>query len=302
MNAFRERLQSSNQRPLLLDGATGTELNRRGVATTLPLWSTIALLEAPDVLRQVHADYVSAGAEVITANTFRVHARNLASAGLADRAGALARQAVEIAREAANGKAFVAGSQPPLEDCYEPELVPDDEALAREHGQSAEHLAAAGVDVILVETHNTIREAVAAARAAIATELPAMVSFICGSDGRLLSGEAVAEAASAVLPLSPDALLINCTPTPTLLRPLEPLVHAVREAGVAVPVGAFGNIGYTDPVHGWINTDAQDAERYAEYAREWLAAGARILGGCCGTTPAHIARLRELLDVQYGQR
>src|SRR5574342_1176370 len=102
-------------RPLLLDGATGTELNRRGVNTDLPLWSARALLEAPDVLGQIHLDYVRAGAELITANTFRTHRRSLARAGLGDEAERLTRLAVSLARDAVRaaqpGRAcFVAGS------------------------------------------------------------------------------------------------------------------------------------------------------------------------------------------------
>ena len=174
-------------RPILLDGATGTELNRRGVNTDLPLWSARALLEAPDVLRQIHADYVRAGAELLTADTFRTHRRSLARGGQADRAAELTRLAVSLAREAAalaapGRECFVAGSQAPLEDCYSPELVPPQADCEREHAELAGHLAAAGVDLILVETMNTIREAVAAVRAARATGLPVLASFVCRSD------------------------------------------------------------------------------------------------------------------------
>jgi len=186
---LRERL--TNPRPILLDGATGTELNRRGVSTELPLWSTRALLDAPQTLLEVHRDYVNAGAEILTANTFRTYRRNLEPAGLGDRAAKLTTQAVEIARDAANGRAWVVGSQPPLEDCYSPELTPDDDALWREHAEMSRNLASAGVDGILVETQHTIREAVAATNAATETGLPLMVSFVCGNDGRLLSGESL---------------------------------------------------------------------------------------------------------------
>src|SRR2546428_12540751 len=87
-------------RPTLLDGPPGPELNRRGVNTDLPLWSARALLAAPEVLRQIHIDYVRAGAELVTANTFRTHRRSLARGGLGERAAALTRQAVHLARAA----------------------------------------------------------------------------------------------------------------------------------------------------------------------------------------------------------
>lgn len=295
MQPFALRL--AHERPLVLDGATGSELHRRGVDTALPLWSAAALLAPRDsgsglqspgtVLHAIHTDYVNAGAELITANTFRCHARNLAHAGLADQAGELTRRAVQWARDAAAGRAYVAGSQAPLEDCYRPDLVPGDDALGREHAEMARHLADAGVDVILVETQNTVRESAAAARAAQTTGLPLLVSFVCGVDGRLLSGETLAEAVAAVLPAGPLALLINCTPAESTLAALLEL----RRAAPDVPCGAYANIGHPDPVQGWINTDAQQPDVYAALAEQWLAHGANLVGGCCGTGPAHIAAI-----------
>jgi S-methylmethionine-dependent homocysteine/selenocysteine methylase len=292
MRPFRERL--AEQRPMLLDGATGTELNRRGVDTAVPLWSAAALLRSPEVVRQIHADYVAAGAEVITANTFRTHERNLRAGGLPEprkAAAELTAQAVALARSAVGGSVWIAGSQAPLEDCYSPHLVPDDATLPREHRQMAEDLAAAGVDLILAETHNTIREAVAATRAATATGLPVLVSFVCGTDGKLLSREPLADAARAVLSLRPDAVLVNCAPP----RVMEALLHELRRQCGDTPVGCYANIGEADEVQGWRNA-AEDPALYAGFARAWLAAGARVIGGCCGTTPAHVAQLRQLIE------
>ncbi|HID20937.1 MAG TPA: homocysteine S-methyltransferase family protein, partial [Planctomycetaceae bacterium] len=189
------------------------------------------------------------------------------------------------------GCAFVLGSQAPLEDCYAPDLVPDDGTLAREHAAMAANLAAAGVDGVLVETHNTIREAVAAVRAAAGAGLLTLVSFVCGRDGRLLSGETITHAAQAVFPFRPAAVLINCTPAPSTVAPLRELHRAVGD----LPVGAYANVGEHDPERGWIPTDAVFPERYAEYAAQWRQAGATLIGGCCGTTPEHIRCLRELL-------
>lgn len=285
-----------NARPLLLDGASGTELHRRGVATQLPLWSAAAIESAPQQLLQIHADYVAAGAEVITANTFRTHARTLQAAGIASPRRVAAdwtNQAVQLARQAADGRAWVVGSQAPLEDCYSPQLVPDDEALRREHGWMAEQLAGADVDAILVETHNTVREAVAAARAAAGTGLPTWVGLVCGVDGRMLSGETVSQAAEAIMDVCvPAALLVNCCPAPNVLAPLEELA---AEAG-SIPIGAYANIGRPDATDGWVNTDAEDPNSYASYAGQWLDAGAQLIGGCCGTTPGHIQVLAELID------
>ena len=289
MRSFRDRL--ARPEPLLLDGATGTELNRRGVDTALPLWSAAALWEAPDVLRQIHRDYVEAGAELVTANTFRTHPRSLAAGGRRGQGPELTARAVQIAREACGDRAWVAGSQAPLEDCYSPELVPDDKALAREHELMSAQLAEAGVDVILVETQHTIREALAAATAATATGLPVLIGFVCDRDGKLLSGESLATAALAVLPLEPAGLLVNCTPTPTVGAALSGL----SQVAAGLTIGAYGNIGEPDPVQGWRSTDAADPRVYSRYARSWLDHGAMLVGGCCGTTPEHIRQLASTI-------
>ena len=156
----------------------------------------------------------------------------------------------------------------------------------------SENLVAAGVDLILVETQPTVREAVAAARAAASTGLPFIVSFVCGTDRWLLSGEPLQDAANAVLEFQPSAVLVNCAPA----RSIAALLRELSATCGTLPIGAYANIGEPDAVQGWRNTDAEDPERYARYAAGWLAAGARMIGGCCGTTPEHIRALTSLLD------
>jgi S-methylmethionine-dependent homocysteine/selenocysteine methylase len=274
---------------LLLDGATGTELNRRGVDTGLPLWSANALTRdiGLSTLRQIHLDYLNAGADILTANTFRTHRRALA--GTAFDARELTRRAVATAREAVaefGQPARVAGSVAPLEDCYRPDLVPSDDVCRAEHSERIQHLVEAGVDLLLIETMSSIREAVIAAQLATLTGRPVWVSFVCDREGRILSGESVAVAAELLMPLGVTALGVNCGPAHTLARPLAEL-RAV--CGPDFPLMAYGNIGYPDEKHGWNNTDAIDPESYLQYAQQWPA---QIVGGCCGTTPEHIRKLR----------
>ena len=135
---------------------------------------------------------------------------------------------------------------------------------------------------------NSVREAVAATRSAVATGLPTLASVVCGRDGHLLSGEPLSAAAKALTLLQPDALLINCATAPELHRPLTNL-----RANTSLPVGAYGNVSFRDESGIWLQTDAVQPEAYAAYARRWNAAGATLIGGCCGTTPAHIAALRK---------
>ncbi len=282
-------------RPVLLDGATGTELERRGIPSPLPLWSAHALLTAPEEVRAVHRAYVSAGAEVLCANTFRTQRRTLSTAGLGDRAGALTRLAVDLAREAAGDAprpVFVVGSAPPLLDCYRPDLTPPDRELLPEHAEHARNLATAGVDAILAETHHTIREACAALRGAAEAGVPAMASFVCRDGAELLSGEPLAAALRAVAPFEPIAVMVNCLP-PEHVPPCLPVLAAAGR-----PFGVYANLGEPDPVQGFARAALRGRASPAGYAAEavrWLRAGARLVGGCCGTGPDHIRALRELL-------
>jgi homocysteine S-methyltransferase len=294
---FRERLRTGS--PMLLDSAMGTELQRRDADTTLPLWSARALLQDPELVWTIHGDEAGSGAEILTANTFRTHARTLAKAGMGSRAAELSALAIRLAHQAATVRdaslrgreIFVAGSLSPLEDCYRPDLAPDTTSMEREHAAQAGFLADAGVDVILAETHNTIREARAAAAAAKATGLPFVVSLVTDGKGRLLSGEPIAEAAPALLELSPDALGINCVPAASLS--VDFAVLAASAPGV--PLAAYGNLGLPAEGSGWAFADSLEPDAYADEARGWIARGARIVGGCCGTTSAHTRALAGLI-------
>jgi len=304
-NSFLQRLATG--RPRLLDGATGTELQRRGVDTSLPLWSARALIEAPSVLQAIHTDYINAGADIITTNTFRTHRRTLERAGIGTRTRELTQLAVQVAQAAAQSvdrKIFIAGSLSPLEDCYAPELVPPDGALWIEHAEMAHDLAQAGCDMLLVETMNTIREAVIAARCAKATGLPVCVSFVVGSDGlppdrvnvaqaaelKLLSGESLSDAVVALRSINPAVILINCVPLAFIDR-----AFAELRAAHSGSIGLYANVGHADDQVGWTLTDDVLPEAYARHAQQWISQGAAIIGGCCGTTPDHIAALRQII-------
>jgi S-methylmethionine-dependent homocysteine/selenocysteine methylase len=278
---------------VLLDGATGTELERRGFATPLPLWTAEAASRAPELLRQVHLDYLEAGADIITANTFRTNPYTLRRMGREAEAAALTEKSVALAREAcrAAGHGVVAGCLAPLEDCYHPELVPLPEVLHRAHAAHATNLAAAGADLLLVETMGTAREAQAAAAAALATGLPVLVSFILDprGHGTLLSGEDLTAGLAHLRRLAVGrarvgGFLVNCTPRALALAALP----RMQDAGDPRPLGAYPNRGEPDAERGWKDDPSGTPAACAAWARDARARGARFLGGCCGMTPAHI--------------
>ncbi|HEU4430201.1 MAG TPA: homocysteine S-methyltransferase family protein, partial [Myxococcota bacterium] len=162
-----------------------------------------------------------------------------------------------------------------------------DATLAREHAAHARNLARAGVDAILIETMNSAREAEAALRAAGEAGCPALVSFVCGANARLLSGEPLAEAIARVAPLAPRAVGVNCAPWSDLAGCLP----ALRACGL--PFLAYGNLGA--PLASGGRSHDLSAEGFAEHAMRWVASGARWVGGCCGSEPRHIAALARKL-------
>ena len=286
---------------ILLDGATGTELSRRGVDISLPLWSARALLDddRSAILEQVHREYLEAGAEAITTCTFRTHRRSLAKAGLGDRWRELTLRAVEIAqraRDKVNSNARVFGSVAPLEDCYQPELMPSPDECLAEHAAMIGDLVDGGVDMILIETMNNLREAEAAARAARERAPGRFILSFCtrsdGPPGILLSGEPMVD----LVPLMSEAFAagVNCIGPGSVHRQVA-LLRGLLPAQVRII--AYANVGEPNPGDGskWIDTDAADPVKYAECAMQWRDAGASILGGCCGTTPEHVRALANTL-------
>ena len=278
--------------PLLLDGPTGTELERRGYRTTLPLWTALAVRQAPDTLGDVHDDYVRAGADILTASTFRTNRYTLAKLGLATEACSLTRESVAIARRSAacaHKPVLIAGSVAPLEDCYRPERTPDERTLQREHSAQVESLATCGVDLLLVETMPTLREAQVAAGAAVAAGLPVIVSFVVRSGRRLLGGRALAEALESIAQLEVAALSVNCAAPECCSEAMQDLASCGRRFGAyancSTPAATFGNA-----------PSQLEVAQYARTVAGWLRAGASVVGGCCGTGPRHIEALRTLID------
>lgn len=291
--------------PVLLDGAMGTELERRGARMDAPLWSAHALVEAPAVVREIHADSLRAGAQVITTNTFRTHARNLAAGGLQDRAAELTGLAVRLAREAREAvaearpevaEARIAGSISPLEDCFRPADSPGSRA-GPEHRAMAEALTAAGCDLLLVETMGRVDEAVAAVTAAQGLGPPIWLAVVCRADGRLLAGEGLDALVAGLRGLAVQALLVNCTELGHLGAAIPALASAA--AGTDLVLGTYPHTG-RQAAAGFV-THAVEADAFAAEVAGWTRrAPLAIVGSCCGSTPAWTAALARALYSETG--
>jgi len=286
-------------KPVILDGAMGTELQRRGVETRLPLWSSWALLEAPETVQAIHREYLEAGADIITTNTFRTHRRSLAEEGIGGRAKELTRIAVELAqsaREEASAEALVAGSIAPLEDCYHPERVPPMDRLKEEHAEIADNLAAAGADLLLVETMGTLEELGAAVEAARRTGLPVMASVIPVEGAKLIGGQPLDGVLDLFESQLPVVLMVNCANHRVITEALDHL----SQSRAPIPLGGYATTGTPEGEMGWSFRDEVSPEAYAGKAREWVRLGACVVGGCCGTTPSHIRKLARVFKEGAG--
>lgn len=299
-SSLAERLKSGPA--LLLDAAMGSDLDRRGLTTTLPLWSALGLIERPDLVQAIHRDNLEAGADILTTNTFRSTVRTLRKAGLdVSAAEGLDRLAVELAAaardESGRSGALIAGSIAPLDECYDPVFETAGDIALAEHLAQARNLAAAGVDFLMVETMPTIREAVVTTQAALQTGLPVTVGFVCepaaeaGGAARLMSGESLADAVAALRTFPVSMIFANCAAPDVISSALEQLRDLTD-----MPRGGYANVGQVDDTVGWNPAGALRGDAYAEAAAQWLDLGARVIGGCCGTHPEHTRALRRLLD------
>lgn len=267
---------------ILLDGPLGTELARRGVDTSGRAWSARALTACPERIAAIHRDYARAGATVHTTATFRTQRRVLG-----DDWRPLVGVAVRLARGAVPRSHRIAGSIAPLEDCYHPERSP--EAPFAEHLELARALAEEGVDLLLVETFAHVGEAVAATRAARSTGLEVWCALSAGYRGDLLELDDFERGAEAVRDAGAERVLVNCTPLAQTHAAVERLARSGR------PIGVYANAGSDADGIGW-DVSADGPRRYAEAALRWADAGATVIGGCCGTGPAHVRALREAFE------
>jgi S-methylmethionine-dependent homocysteine/selenocysteine methylase len=266
--------------PTILDGAMGTELGRRGVSLAGRSWSARANLTAPDVVVAIHSAYAAAGATVHTANTFRT-----TPWGFGRGWEEAAETAVALARRAVPAEHLVAASLAPLRDCYRPDRSP---AAPRDELRAvARALAATGADLLLCETFPHVGEAWVAVEEAVATGLPVWVSFTAGPTADLLRPEEVREGARGAVERGAAAVLVNCIPSARIGEWLS----AVAECGV--PFGAYANVGDIEDTHTVWHVGEHDAASYGAHVDRWLAAGATLVGGCCGTGPAHVAEVKR---------
>jgi S-methylmethionine-dependent homocysteine/selenocysteine methylase len=280
---------------LVLDGGTGSELRRRGMRLDDAAWSALAPLTHYELLRAVHADYIAAGADVVTTSTFATTRFVLDAVGHGDDFPAVNARAVAAAREArdASGRDIaIAGSISCLPPRFDAHAYPDESVESAGYLELAETLAEAGADLLLLEMMQETRHAPLACAAARTVGLPVWLGVSCrsGAGGTLVGFDfplvPLAATLDALLPFAPDAVAVMHSPVAAVAPALHEIGARWRGA-----LGAYPTIGDGGPT-----AQAATPAELAAHARGWLADGARIVGGCCGTEPAHIRALAALRD------
>ena len=285
---------------MILDGGMGQELvARAGKATSL--WSVQALLDAPELVRQVHDEYFAAGADIATTNSYSVLPDRLEPHGMLDRLEELARLACQLASDAreAHGSGMVAGGLGPQGFSYQPDKAPPAEQAAEVYANLAQ-IHAQYVDVHLLETMSSVDQARGSLMGAGVTGKPVWVALsVRDDDGtRLRSGELLSDVVPLLEEFDPAAVFINCSKP----EAVDTAVPILAKSGRVV--GAYAN-GFTGIAADFNKVGATvdmlsarrdlDPNAYADFADGWAANGATIIGGCCEVGPAHIAELSRRL-------
>jgi methionine synthase I (cobalamin-dependent)/5,10-methylenetetrahydrofolate reductase len=287
--------QISNGNSILADGAMGTMLHDDG----LPLKSCIDQLNLTDPQRiiRIHEAYLQSGAQILETNTFGANRYKLAQFDLLDRIAEINRAGVEVAKKAIDRisqEAFIAGSVGPLGVHLAPYgRIKPEEALCAFQDQ-IHALSQAGADLIIIETQTDLREAIQAVEAAqsVADDLPIIATMTFTRDDRTLLGDTPIEVAKQLLETGADIIGVNCSTGPAqILRILKQMKQAVPQAHFS----AMPNAGWPEQIDGRIFY-SHNPEYFAQYACAFHDIGASVIGGCCGTTPKHIAAARDALN------
>jgi S-methylmethionine-dependent homocysteine/selenocysteine methylase len=287
----------------ILDGGMGRQLKRMGAPFSQPWWSAASLIEAPHYVTQAHQEFIAAGANIITANSYACVPFHLGEALYQERGCALATYAAALAKEAADKakqNVLVAGSLPPPFGSYRPDLFDSNRAfdILNDLMQAQDD----HVDLWLVETIASIEEGLMAANVLKGSTKPCYYAFTLSdevsSSAKLRSGEPVSQAIEAILSQNIAGIFFNCSIPEVMAQAIRDTTEALATHNRSIDIGAYANSFTPISKDHQANDSIQDyrelsPEEYLAFAKHWYQLGARIIGGCCGIGPEHIALLSQ---------
>ncbi|MBI1939522.1 MAG: homocysteine S-methyltransferase family protein [Ignavibacteriales bacterium] len=284
--------QAKLKRPLVLDGAMGSLLQQKGLASDKYLWHSNANIENPEIVKSLHKDYILAGAEIITTNTFRTNPVALKRPNYTITNDEFVLRGVQLAIDAREDReVIIAGSNAPAEDCYQKERTVSKYELDYNHKKHIELLWESGVDIIWNETQSHSDEIKIICRFCSENSLPYTINFYFEDDLKLLSGEPLAEAVEFVKDFKPSVIGFNCIKTNTFKKFYEKF-PLPKNFGFYFNCGA-GNVNDAEIICG------VSPENYIKEIEPYLKYNPLFTGSCCGSSPLHTKKIKEYFDEIY---
>ena len=278
--------------PLILDGAMGTELQNRGVRIPLPLWSANANIEHPRIVMDIHREYIQAGCDILTTNTFRSTFWTYRKSGLGNlKSKELAKlslyKAVECANEVATNPIKVAGSITTVDDCYTPGAYPGRSVAEDIYGQSIEWLLDAGINILLFETMGNIEEILCGLEMAMDHEITVWLSLIMKDESHILDNTPIQKVLELIKPHQIECIMTNCNQIHTTINSIESLRNNWDSKW-----GTYPNLSNSDYDNEYLTIiDESDFKNSIE---KLYYHKPDVIGLCCGSTPRHINELTKL--------
>jgi len=274
--------------PLILDGAMGSVLQQKGFTANPDLWMSKLNITNPDIIFEIHKEYINAGADIITTNTFRTNPVAFKGAGYPFNSKYV-KEAVKIAKDAAeNTKVIIAGSNPPAEDCYQRERKISYNQLEKNHYNHIKLLMDNGVDFILNETQSHFDEIKIICEYCSSNNIPYIVSFYFDENLTIFSGEQIHYAVEYSADHNPLAIGFNCV-APTLF---ERMLHNLKPNG---NWGFYLNCGSGNPGDESIMSNVDPTE-YVEIVEKGIKYQPSFVGACCGSNPNHIRKIKKMYE------
>ncbi len=274
------------KRPLILDGAMGSLLQQYGIPIDQKAWVTFANIDYPEKVLKIHKDYINAGADIITTNTFRTNPVALTKFSQAKQIKIL-KAALDLAKEAVKDKPiFIAGSNAPAEDCYQSKRTITKKELEKNHYNHIDLLIDNDVDFILNETQSHFDEIKIICKYCSKNSFPYIISIYLDDNIRLLSGEKPEQVLEFINDHSPLAVGLNC---------LSPSAFRKINKDFSFNWGFYLNCGTGNPEDEIINCSISP-DNYIKAIKPSLKYTPSFIGACCGSNPLHIKKIKEFLD------
>jgi len=284
------------KKPLIMDGAMGTELMRRGIELPLPLWSSMSNIDQFDQVMNIHKDYIEAGSDILTTNTFRTTPRTFIKAGYSqNESEKISEQCCNMAIEAAKHavkkeNTLIAGSVAPLEDCYEPLHFPGKEIAKKEFQLIIDRIIGKGVDILLFETMGNYEEIESALQVSNHVDIQRWLSIVLKNKNSILDGTELQKVVELANKNKIDMVLINCTPVNIILEALD-IFLGYRKG----KWGVYPNAGENMPTKDGEFVSKLDDESFCKAIQDYITLGASVVGSCCGSTPNTVRKISNMI-------